>query len=489
MQSEIDSLKQRISELEVEKAELEAKNAELLKQAENDKLNARVVKLEQSSNNITHELENSVLHEASSDISSNICAPPSKSKSLEDIETDNFLDAQSKKEVNDMMRKRNKEKKLQTQGSHNTSLPMSIPLIPSEISISNEDDSPEVFEALDLKTEKKLLNQNQSKNQNESHEKKGTENIAQVIADGTSQLFDKATNAEYYAMKANQEETLRWINYGSEFIIQYNDLIKNSNGKIGEKKAKGIIYDKILEHITIIREKRSKEIGLQLPEISRKTLCRKTQRAVKTYKLFEKIGKDKIKYLKTYSTNSISELTNDQIQKIIDNISDRDEFNIEEESNHMTEISTTARRQNHATKILSEASTPIEEIKSQRELVKDRVSDSFVPIDSKTLPETKVSVLPEKVSPEKIPETISEEASTSSNPTHDRDYFRNKILWQHSDLYKQFSNKKFDYYGVIETSLYPVCKLSHKDEKSVRGRYEAGSYFIKCGGHEIEITA
>ncbi|CAG8785983.1 2639_t:CDS:2, partial [Dentiscutata erythropus] len=53
-----------------------------------------------------------------------------------------------------------------------------------------------------------------------------------------AQLFDKATNAEYYATKANQEETLCWINYGKEFVIQYNDLIKNSNGKIGEKKAK-----------------------------------------------------------------------------------------------------------------------------------------------------------------------------------------------------------------------------------------------------------
>src|SRR6185312_386077 len=80
------------------------------------------------------------------------------------------------------------------------------------------------------------------------------------------------------------------VNYGKEFIIQYNDLtlrgvqgtLKNSNGKIGEKKAKGIIYDKILEHLTIIQ---SKEMGLQLPEISCKTLCRKTQRAIKTYKL------------------------------------------------------------------------------------------------------------------------------------------------------------------------------------------------------------
>jgi hypothetical protein len=29
-----------------------------------------------------------------------------------------------------------------------------------------------------------------------------------------------------------------------------------------EKKAKGIIYDKILEHLSILRKKRSEEIGL-----------------------------------------------------------------------------------------------------------------------------------------------------------------------------------------------------------------------------------
>ncbi|CAG8569672.1 6042_t:CDS:10 [Ambispora gerdemannii] len=156
---------------------------------------------------------------------------------------------------------------------------------------------------LDPKTVKKLLDQNQNKSldkTSQSHKKKGTENITQVIADGIqdnilsgetkiqsfaslnhvtevsatdchqnsstisllylTQLFDKATNAEYYAKKANQKEILCWINYGSEFIIQYNDLIKNSDSNIDEKKAKDIIYDKILEHITIIYEKRSKKM-------------------------------------------------------------------------------------------------------------------------------------------------------------------------------------------------------------------------------------
>ena len=58
MQSEIDSLRQWISELEAKKVELETKNAKLLKQvivmeestkreAENAELKARITKLEQ----------------------------------------------------------------------------------------------------------------------------------------------------------------------------------------------------------------------------------------------------------------------------------------------------------------------------------------------------------------------------------------------------------------------------------------------------------
>ncbi|CAG8753039.1 38768_t:CDS:2, partial [Gigaspora margarita] len=214
------------------------------------------------------------LHETSSVISSNICARPSKSKSLEDIKTDNFLDAQNKKEVSDMMRKKNREEKLlrgneaptsQTQETHNTSSVMSTPLISSEVSLSDGDNSSEIVEYLDSMTVKKLWDKNQDKSQNktpQSHKKKGTENITQVIADvmQDKNLTDSthATDAEYSAIKANQEETLCWTNYGKEFIIQYNDLVKNSNGKIGEKKVKGIIYDKILEHLIIIREKDNK---------------------------------------------------------------------------------------------------------------------------------------------------------------------------------------------------------------------------------------
>jgi len=81
----------------------------------------------------------------------------------------------------------------------------------------------------------------------------------------------------------------------------------------------------MLEHLFIIRKKRSEETGLQLPEISCKYLQGKTQKAVKIYNLFEKVGVDKITYITTYTANAISELTNDKLQEIIDNFSKQED--------------------------------------------------------------------------------------------------------------------------------------------------------------------
>ncbi|POG76724.1 hypothetical protein GLOIN_2v1871901 [Rhizophagus irregularis DAOM 181602=DAOM 197198] len=112
-----------------------------------------------------------------------------------------------------------------------------------------------------------------------------------------AKLFDKASDAEYRTnKKANEEEILCWVNFGKEFMVHFKQLVT-------------------------IREKRSKEMGIQLPKISHSSLIRRTQRSMKLVKIIEKIGIDKIKYLSEYGPNSISELTNDQIQEIIDNFS------------------------------------------------------------------------------------------------------------------------------------------------------------------------
>src|SRR5205823_12587456 len=102
-------------------------------------------------------------------------------------------------------------------------------------------------------------------------------------------------------------------------ITQVNKVTKDN--KIDEKKAKGIIYDKMLEDFSIFRKKRSEEMSLQLLEITCKYLQGKTQKAVKIYNLFEKVSVGKIKYITTYTANAISELTNDKLQEIIDNCS------------------------------------------------------------------------------------------------------------------------------------------------------------------------
>ncbi|GBC02276.1 hypothetical protein RclHR1_04530018 [Rhizophagus clarus] len=80
-------------------------------------------------------------------------------------------------------------------------------------------------------------------------------------------------------------------------------------------------------------------------------------------------------------------------------------------------------------------------------------------------------------------------SGSHSNSTYDHTYFRNKILDQYPNLYKEFSSKNFDYYGVTEETSCPLCKLKHDNEESIEGTYKAGSYFIKCEQCEIEIVA
>ena len=85
--------------------------------------------------------------------------------------------------------------------------------------------------------------------------------------------------------------------------------------------------------------------------------------------------------------------------------------------------------------------------------------------------------------------SVTPQTPVRTNPTYDRSYFRIKTLDQYPTLYREFSSENFDYYGITDETLCPLCKLGHDDEESIEGRYKAGSYFIKCEQHEIEITA
>src|ERR1043165_3796296 len=141
--------------------------------------------------------------------------------------------------------------------------------------------------------------------------------ISQILA----QLCDKALTAEECTLEANQEEILCWYHYGRNFVFQEKALCDKN--KIGEKKAKGLIYDEVVRQLNILRKKRSQDTGSPLPDISRDSLRKKTQRAVKIYKLFEKVGIDKVKHIRSYSANEISKFTNDEIQTIIDHFTEK----------------------------------------------------------------------------------------------------------------------------------------------------------------------
>ena len=91
---------------------------------------------------------------------------------------------------------------------------------------------------------------------------------------------------------------------------------------------------------------------LKLRDILWNSLHKKTQRAEKNYKLFEKVCLDKIKYINSYSANSISELTDAQFQEIIDY--DISLKKLSPEAGHVFEISETACFK----KILPEVNTP-----------------------------------------------------------------------------------------------------------------------------------
>ncbi|GES79197.1 hypothetical protein GLOIN_2v1652170 [Rhizophagus clarus] len=380
--------------------------------AENAKLNARIEELESEfRDRITKVEQKQTQNDNSSNNNSsnfNLVAVPeaitvpinsANGKSLEEKDMDSFLLEAHKKIVSSEIKQRNKEKKLcfSASGQAQESLPISPeeerPQVPDpDIQPCNSSTS-EVSENVNLGcpiSDPVIHNQKRVSGGSRSHKKKGMDelkhelfnpsleseisssinhnNVTEIsetarpgkvtydnineASQHLAQLCDKAIDAEDRANRANQEEILCWCLYWKDFRNQLDEIIRSGDGKFGEKKARSILYDTITEQLSILRKKRSQELGLKLKDISRDNLRKKTQRAEKNYKLFEKVGLDKIKYINSYSANSISELTDAQFQEIIDyGISFE---KLSSEADHVTEISETARPE----KILPDVNAP-----------------------------------------------------------------------------------------------------------------------------------
>ncbi|PKC54155.1 hypothetical protein RhiirA1_477870 [Rhizophagus irregularis] len=87
------------------------------------------------------------------------------------------------------------------------------------------------------------------------------------ISQHLAQLCDKVLIAEEHRLEANQEEILCWYHYGRNFVFQLEALCDNN--KIGEKKARGLIYDEVVKQVNILRKKRSQNTGVPIPDITR----------------------------------------------------------------------------------------------------------------------------------------------------------------------------------------------------------------------------
>ncbi|CAG8719092.1 25775_t:CDS:2, partial [Gigaspora margarita] len=205
------------------------------------------------------------------------------------------------------------------------------------------------------------------------------------VSQHLAQLCDTAIGAEDRASKANQEEIICWSLYGRDFEFQVGEM--SSKNKIGEKKARTLIYNEIENQLSILQIRISNSPSLEI-----------------THEVFSE-----------------------------DNI---------------IEISGTAR---------------LEKISPHNEASEEA---------KKTLPETEVSVFPEKVSPEKLSETISEESTEASinvQPTPSK--LRSSI-----SILPKDPEKKQKHVIKIVLERFPYLTLKHSFK--YKGEWGSGEY---CG--------
>ncbi|CAB4389129.1 unnamed protein product [Rhizophagus irregularis] len=314
-----------------------------------------------------------------------------------------------------------------------------------------------------------------------------------------AQLCDKAFDAEDGANRANQEEILCWCLYAKDFRTQLNEIIENSDGKFGEKKARSLLYDSITKHLNLLRKQRSQELGLHLPEISRDALRKKTQRAEKIYTLFEEIGLDKIKLIKTYSANSISKLTNGQIREIIEEQIDspaNTSQDISSEkipqsvSNHVTEISETAGPEKNLPEI--NAPKPAEVSISTAPIPSTHVSNSLSETSPGNTSKNEVSTS-STISSSKVGSSNRSELPVSilpENPEEKRKHIIGLVLEKFPYLSLDDSDERRDTFNLDSSALCPLCNGDHKVNRSIfdeiKGEWGDGEYFgeqtyrLKC---------
>ncbi|PKC55311.1 hypothetical protein RhiirA1_542569 [Rhizophagus irregularis] len=321
-------------------------------------------------------------------------------KSLEDKETDAFLDEEHKKKVSDEIRQRNREKKLLHESANQEASSFSqdisshgslgksekngnsvtfrddrqkiIPAITTSQE-NNDDDDTELTKSQVIEQEltKELLS---SIITAPSISFETTEQISSVTHPSSSSL-DTTQNLVLLfqnAIQAGHKVILSWLYYSNSFENKV-DEIRHGTGA-SDKTARSQLYQEMLKH---------------LPATTLGNLRMRTLRAKKIRMLFGEggVGVDKIKQV-TFSVYEISSLTINQIQSVIKNVTSAGRTPEVPNRNQMT---------------------------SALPIVTDQINSPLISAEVTT-------------SHPQIPIT---------NPTYDQSYFRNKILDQYPNLYRE----------------------------------------------------
>ena len=481
MSSELELLRQRISELEAKNAKLEAEKAELLKQvmerdakrdAENTELKSRVGELEarlaileQDGKEVIAEVQSSIVNPVSAiDVSDTVVDMSDDAK----LEQDSSVVDEQSQDAEDgkvfLLRgrfagpeatKSGAFSKKGTSGDQsnnaNTKLTEDDPVNAFLIEQHKKSIGEEIRQR---NREKKLLHE--SANQEASSisqdipvittsqenndddieftksqviEQELTKELLSGIISAPSISFEATERIPSVSHPSSSLDTTQnlvhlfqnAIRAGHEVILSWLYYSNSFENKVDEIRHDTGASDKTA------RSQIYKEMLEHLPGITLGNLRMRTLRAKKIRMLFGEggVGIDKIIQV-TFSVYDISSLTINQIQSVIKNVTSAGRTPEVPKRNHVTSV-------------------------TNRD---DQIN-------------------------------VSAEVTT----TYDRSYFRNKTLDRYPALYREFSSENFDYYGITDETSCPLCKLNHNDEESIEGRYKSGSYFIKCEQREIEITA
>ncbi|GES85294.1 hypothetical protein GLOIN_2v1598257 [Rhizophagus clarus] len=405
-------------------------------------------------------------------------------KPSEDKKMDSFLNEVYKKKISNEIRQRNREKKLLCESSTKD---LSISKGPAS-SVDKESRSHKKKEAENIVqdvfdftmdgSEKNhmteiLLTGREENNYQKKIESQGclAELSCSVVLQNINRLYENACTAENERVKANQAEILCWRN----FIIGLDNSIDEImiKEKVRTKKAKGLIYDFILAHN---------------PDTKRKTLYQRISRARKVYEFTEKIGIDKIKYIKTYSANSIAELSDSQIQTIVDYFSnnpntelpDDQEGSIIDSEGEISGDQTDASEAVSATR--AEVSILTSPIPLTHLYLNGNSSD-----DSSRIGPVAVSISPvpqiNESNQSRLPISILPE-----DPEEKQKYIIGLVLEKFPYLSLNDSDECRDTFNLNSSALCPLCNGDHKVNRSIFDEIKVNGVMVSITENELIVS-